>query len=129
MGSDFRQHPPAKTWTIRFDEHGREAELDPMTEAEAKQLADELRRHFDPNATLVDLLEELRDRLPEGSRVRNINGQLGTVTAGLTVDGAETAHVIDGFNGQRRISIRLDGQPHPGWFVADYFGPANETDI
>jgi hypothetical protein len=123
------------TWTVRYtDTDGNPAELDPMTEDDAKSLLDDVRRSIDPCAVAADLLGELQARLPFGYRVRHVStGEVGTVVDedafGAPVSnppaGVRISHCI--CSRYEAVCVRFDARSYPLWIVADYFELVGET--
>jgi hypothetical protein len=123
------------TWTIRYTEtNGETTEFAPMSETDAKELLDGVRRHVDPDAVLVDLIAEIAARMPVGSRIRHTTtGRTGTVVLSnassapfprlpAVPDGVKVAYVPTGR--YTAICVRFDHRKSAEWFDAEFISPA-----
>lgn len=122
------------TWTIRYTDEGRPAELAPMSEADAKDLLDSVRCHIDAGAVLADLVAEIAARMPVGSRVRHtVTGRAGTVVLASASSaplpripavpaGAKVAYAPTGR--YTAICVRFDHREYAEWFDAAFIAPA-----
>jgi hypothetical protein len=123
------------TWTIRYIEvDGRTVALSPMSEGEAKGLLDGVRRHVDPAAVLVDLVEEISARLPVGARIRHtVHGWAGTVVTDDpgnapfpgALGGGPIAYVpVGSYTG---VCVRFDRRGWVEWFDAEFIALSAAT--
>lgn len=129
----------AATWAIRYtdDETGESAQIDDLTAAEAQSLLPEMVA-LDPSAHIVDLLDELRSRLPLDGRVRHTTtGRLGTIVAqpgscaplSYVDPDLPVAHQIDSYHPRGLVCVQFDGRPHGSWFAANWIEPVGASHV
>lgn len=120
-----------KTWAVTWHMDGEAHTEGYLTEADARTMAADF-ASIDPDVSAWDMLPPLAARFPVGSRVRNTDGSLGTVTKqgpdGI-MNEVPAAHAIM-WRGEEAVSVHWDGSRRgASWTVASYLTPAGQRQM
>lgn len=122
------------TWTIHYTEKdGKPVRLPLIHDlGEAEYTLGFIHKRIDPDAVLIDVVEEAAARLPVGSRIRHTtSGRAGIVAeedASLApFSGAPAGTLVSHYvtNQYTAVCVRFDDRSSPQWFDAAFIAPEN----